>query len=255
MRIGEKVRALRRSRRWSQAELAERLGLSQSRLSQIERGTSSLTAEQFLLLLKIFNVPVSQFAGQQGEALLQVQNVLARLGALHLHESAEVLPSEQLESVHAAVKEALVEASPRILTALAPVLVRHADRLNAARLLAELLPLGLGRRLGWVVENTLAALSRLPRGAASQRTRNERRAEVVLRALLERVSDLERPRRGETPVEEGRSLDWIEGGIRSNPTLDLYWAAASDISRRWGVVTRLKVDDFLHALEAARAGD
>ena len=37
-KIATKVRELRKQRRWTQAELAKRLGLSQSRLSEIERG-------------------------------------------------------------------------------------------------------------------------------------------------------------------------------------------------------------------------
>ena len=48
--IAAKVRELRRARRWTQAELAGHLQLSQNRLSDIERGDGSFTAEQFLLL-------------------------------------------------------------------------------------------------------------------------------------------------------------------------------------------------------------
>ena len=53
-RIAAKVRELRQSRNWTQAELSKRLQLSQSRLSEIERGAGSFTAEQFLLLLRLF---------------------------------------------------------------------------------------------------------------------------------------------------------------------------------------------------------
>src|SRR5262245_35987584 len=60
--VAKRVRALRTERRFTQSELAARMGLSQGRLSQIERGDGSFTAEQFLLLLRLFNVPVSHFA-------------------------------------------------------------------------------------------------------------------------------------------------------------------------------------------------
>ena len=47
-RIAHEIRGLRLERRWTQAELAGRLGLSQSRLSEIERGDGS----RFLALIK-----------------------------------------------------------------------------------------------------------------------------------------------------------------------------------------------------------
>jgi transcriptional regulator with XRE-family HTH domain len=45
--IARNVRELRKERRWTQAELAKRLDLSQARLSEIEGGDGSFTAEQF----------------------------------------------------------------------------------------------------------------------------------------------------------------------------------------------------------------
>jgi transcriptional regulator with XRE-family HTH domain len=63
-RIARKVRELRKQRRWTQAELARRLGLSQSRLSEIERGAGSFSAEQFLTILSLFNVYSTRFSRQ-----------------------------------------------------------------------------------------------------------------------------------------------------------------------------------------------
>lgn len=256
--IGVRVRELRQSRRWSQADLAGQLQVSQSRLSGIERGTSSLTAEQFLLLLKLFNVSASHFVSEPGEQSLQIQNALARLGALHLHESSQVLPSERLEDVHTAVKEALVEGSPRILTAIAPVLVRNIDRLNLPKLFAELQQAGLARRLAWVIENTLAALARFSgaHGSVSQRwAKIDRRAALALRALLDLIAETERARDAVAPGTTIRPQDLVDGTIRSKPTLEVVWGSASEISRRWGVVTSLQVEDFFQALKAARADD
>jgi transcriptional regulator with XRE-family HTH domain len=252
--IAAKVRELRRSRNWTQAELSEQLQMSQSRLSEIERGAGSFTAEQFLLLLKLFNVAASHFVSAPGEQALQIQNALARLGAFHLQESVHVLPSEQLDDVHDVVKEALVDGSPRTLTALAPVLVRNADRLNLSRLFAELERAGLERRLAWIVENTLAALALLPRGSGSEAkewTRIVRRAEVSLRELLEFITEREPSR-----DKPGRAAppDVLDPAIRSRRTLDEVRSSGSRISQRWGIVTGLQVEDFLQALRAARAG-
>jgi transcriptional regulator with XRE-family HTH domain len=257
LQIAAKVRELRRSRKWTQAELSRRLRLSQNRLSEIERGAGSFTAEQFLLLLKLFNVAASHFVSEPGAPDLRIQNALARLGALHLQESVHVLPSEQLEDVHDVVREALVAGSPRTLTALAPVLVRNADRLNLPRLFAELEKHGLERRLAWVVENTLAALARLPGGSGSESkdwTKIDRRAEASLRGLLEFLIARDRHRDRLEPVVLTVPPDVLDATIRSKRTLDEVRSSASKISQRWGIVTSLQPEDFLQALKAARAG-
>src|SRR5271170_6249535 len=93
--IARNVRELRKERRWTQAELAKRLRLSQARLSEIEGGDGSFTAEQFLLLLKLFNVAANHFIPKQRNQASEIQNALARLGAIHLQESEDVLPSER----------------------------------------------------------------------------------------------------------------------------------------------------------------
>src|SRR5262245_20270642 len=117
--IAERVRRLRRERRWTQAELARRLGLSQSRLSEVEHGAGSFTAEQFLLILKLFNVGVSHFADDRRlEEDVGLQNALARLGGVHLQERADLLPSERLEDVNDVVREALIAGAARHITAL-----------------------------------------------------------------------------------------------------------------------------------------
>lgn len=253
--IARKVRELRRARKWTQAELAKKLQTSQGRLSELEKGAGSFTAEQLLVLLQIFNAPIGDFAGEPARPELQIQNALARLGAIHLQESLEVLPTAALANVHAAVKEALAERSPRILTALAPVLVRNADLLNPSRLLVELERTGLARRFGWLVENTLTALARVPVGAdreAKQWSKIDRRAEATLGELLEFIAH------AALPAEHGRSgppapPDILDAAIRSKRSLDEVRRSSSPISQRWGIVTSLQVEDFLQALVAARA--
>jgi transcriptional regulator with XRE-family HTH domain len=249
--IASKVRELRRSRKWTQAELARQLQLSQNRLSELERGAGSFTAEQFLLLLKLFNVAASRFVSEPGEHDLRLQNALARLGALHLQESAQVLPSEQLEEVHDVVREALVDGSPRIVTALAPVLVRNAARLTLAKLYADLGRLGLERRLCWIIENTLMALGLVRAGSGPQYrewARIDRMEEVVLHHFLQVITSHDHG--GDPPAVPP---DILDATIRSERTLREVQSSASEISKRWGIVTSLQVEDFLQALESARA--
>jgi transcriptional regulator with XRE-family HTH domain len=244
--IAAKVRELRHDRKWTQADLAKQLHLSQNRLSEIERGDGSFTAEQFLLLLQLFNVASSQFVDQLGDASLAIQNALSRLGALHLQESVHVLPSEELEEVHDVVREALLDGSPRIITALAPVLVRNARRLNLNKLHADLENLGRARRLAWVIDNTLNALAHLSSTSrdAKEWSKLYRRAALHLKLFLDFV---------DSPPGRHLPLDILDATIRSKRTLDDVQRSASTASQRWGIVTSLQPEDFIQALEAARA--
>jgi transcriptional regulator with XRE-family HTH domain len=248
-KIAAKVRELRVRRGLTQTELAKRLHISQNRLSEIENGDGSFTAEQFLELLRLFNVTVSDFADEHRDSSLEIQNALARLGATHLHEAA-ILPSVALQEVNDVVREALLEGSPRIVTALAPVIAKHADKLNLPTLYAKLYDLGMGHRLGWVLENTLVALDRLTKEAepeAKAWKRLRRRAEVPLRLFLDVASTFDKNRR------EGERIDVVDPTIRSARSLEDVKRLASEPSRRWGVVSSLQPDDFVQALRASRA--
>jgi transcriptional regulator with XRE-family HTH domain len=248
-RIAQEIRALRLERRWTQAELAKRLGLSQGRLSEIERGDGSFTAEQFLSVLRLFNVDLRRFAPERQDNDSALQNALARLGATELRESADVLPTDEYSDVAAVVRQALAGGVPRFLTALAPVLVRNVDRLPFKKLFLDLRDAGLENRLGWLVENTVEAVKaelagRLPRKWGQLC----RRAEFVLGRFLSAI-----PRPKSDPLPD--VLDSIDPSIRSDQSLQEVNASASAISRKWRVVSALQPQDFLEALRAARVED
>jgi transcriptional regulator with XRE-family HTH domain len=245
LRIGEKVRDLRLARRWSQAELAKRLGLSQARLSEIERGAGSFTAEQFIELLGLFNVTVGHFAPADQPPDAELQNALVRLGATHLF-ATNAVPTDRVRDVNGAVRETLVEGSPRLVTALAPVLVSNSKEVNLRRIEGSLREVGLDNRLGWLVENVAAAIeldlsARRPSRHASSRYR---RASVLLDAFLETASPPNRELIGAPP-------DILDDDIRSKQTLKEVRELVSPISRRWSIVTRLDTSDFLDALRAS----
>lgn len=247
--IARVVRALRKERGWTQAELAEKLGLSQNRLSEVERGDGSFTAEQFLLILKIFNVTTGRFGDDAADRTQQLQNALARLGASHLQESAGVIPADDLADVVMAIREALVQGDPRLTTALAPVLCVNVDRISLNKLYLDLERVGLERRLAWLCENTLTALEsdllrELPRTWAPR----VRRTIVVLEAFVEPLNH-----RLESAPAGSPSPDVFDPSIRSKKTLDSVQAAASSISRKWGIVSGLQPRDFAQAIRAASA--
>lgn len=249
--IAVKIRALRVDRHWTQANLSKRLGMSQGRFSEIERGQGSFTAEQFLEILRLFNIPASHFTkGEQGSGSA-IQNALARLGAIHIGESPDVLPSERLEEASDVVREALLGAGvPRYITSLAPLLVHNIDRINLNKLRSQFLEYGLERRLAWLIENTLVAvghelLSGLPRKEAMR----YRRAELILTAYL-----------GNAPFKRHQrssdeALDILDAEIDNEKTLHEVQNSESTISRRWDIATALQPDDFIEALKASRAAD
>jgi transcriptional regulator with XRE-family HTH domain len=241
-------------------ELSRRLGLSQSRLSEIEQGKGSFTAEQLLAILKLFNVPVTHFAAAR-RTNAELQNALARLGANHLIESQDALPSDRLEKVATVIREVLAAAdSPRHITSLAPVLVRNIDRVKVRKLQAELSEIGLERRLGWLIDNTLAAIrSELAHELPRKWNALYRRAEIVLSNSLHSSSSRARDGRASTrrlsrPSPPG-NVDILDPDILSAKTLAEVQGASSSISQRWAIVTGLQPADFIEALRAARVAD
>ncbi len=247
--IARNAHRLRKERRWTQIELAHRLGISQARLSKIESGNGSFTAEEFVHLLKLFNVGVGHFVTGHADVDGAIQNALARLGASHLVERDDVLPTERLEEVRAAVREALLVGTPRLLTGLAPVLVRNVDQLSLPKLQLEIAEAGLSRRLAWVLENTLHALRRELGTPLNRRWSGiYRRADLLLGDVVAGLRDGHRGRKG-------RAVDVLDATIRSRQTLDEVLKSSSAISRRWSVATTLTPGDFADALRAAREVD
>ncbi len=247
--IGKRIRALRRERRWTQKRLSELLGISQNYLSELERGQGSFTAEHLLTILKAFNVPIDYFSPAEAEGQDQIQSALARFGATYLFESAETLPSGLIKDASDAVRETLISAeSSRQITALAPVLVDNIDRVNLRTLKARLHETGLERRLGWILENTLAALrDEQSRTLPREWARKYGRAETLLKSFL----SYERPGR-ELEAAPGEPDDVLDRDIASDKSLAEARRESSGISKRWGITTRIKTDDFAQALRAAR---
>jgi hypothetical protein len=220
--------------------------MSASRLSEIERGGGSFTAEQLVLMMRLFNVPVSHFVNEPApDRSVALQNALARFGASHLRESTQDTPSEQLDEVHHAIREALLEGSPRLITALAPVLVRNIDELSLSRLQADATAVGYQNRLGWVVENTLIAIYEIQQDLP--RDLKLRSARLRLASLLNRLR--------EQSEKSSTVEDILDATIRSERTLDQARTAASPPSTGWNVVTTIQPGDFINALRAGLGVD
>lgn len=240
--ISRKVRQLRKDRRFTQAELAHMLGMSQNRLSEIERGGGSFTAEQLLTIIRIFNIAPSYFSSAPAPIEDELQNALARLGASHLSENPDALPSERLRNSLSVLRETLVSAdSPRQITSLAPILVKNIDNLNLWKLRAQLAEMGLERRLGWVLQSTQDALHielsrELPRSLKQRYVM----ADTIIESLL-----------GAHPWPEAKIEDVLDKDIRSSKARQEVQKERSAVAARWGLLTRLRTEDFVDALRAA----
>ena len=140
-----------------------------------------------------------------------------------------------------------MSGTPRIITALVPVLVLHIDELNLNAVRAKLAPVGLQRRLDWLIENTIHAIQdELRHSPPRTRAQRYRRAEVVLNAALDFAKEQRLPSPDSPP-------DILDGHIRTKATLQDILASSSAISRRWRIATALQPQDFVDALRAAFA--
>lgn len=249
--IAEKVRRLRKERGLTQQDVASTLELSQNRYSEIERGQGSFSAEQFLAILRLFNVPVSHFAEGPAGSPDALQNALARHGAAHLNEDPTLVPSERLARVEDAIRETLVDAgSSRQITALATVLARHFEQVNLTKVWSEFVKLGLERRFAWLIEGTRDALREELKGPLPrQQAQGYRKAEWALSEFLERVAA--RALHAEAPLLP----DPLSATILSKKTREELEQGASAVSRKWAILTSIQPEDFIQALRASHVAD
>jgi transcriptional regulator with XRE-family HTH domain len=257
--IGLKVRELRKKRSMSQDYLARLLGVSQAWLSYVERGEGSLTAEQFLEVLKIFNEVPQAFdlAGRNSEA--EFQRALVQQGADHLFQDPRVLPSNLNQDIEATIREVLLDGrNPRQLTAIAPVLARNYDTIDLKRLWARFVDYRLQNRLGWALENVAEAIDQLAPRLTSHDARPLRRAGIALRNFLAirapEVSEESRDSKNQWDDQDKDELlarlDVLGEKTLSWKTISNQWVSADPASRRWGVISNLKPPDFYDALKA-----
>ena len=59
--VGRKIRQLRRQRKLTQVELAERIGIHQSDLSRMEQGEYKVGLDTLLKILQTFNMSIGEF--------------------------------------------------------------------------------------------------------------------------------------------------------------------------------------------------
>lgn len=246
--VGATVRRLRTVHGWTLAGLAARLGLSTSRLSEVERGKGSFTAEQLLVLFRLFQVGPEAFdPGPPGEdpVSASLQNALVRLGARHLavDERAPVR-AEHARPVGVLLDVLVAHPEARLLTALPPVVVRQIDHVPFAAVQHGAVQAGVPGRWPWLLEHARAALEVVGNTGDTAWLLQRRRALTLIERFLARLPhpDPEEP------------FDLIDPELRHPASVQRAERAASVIDQRWRVLGRLTVADFAGPLEAVRDG-
>jgi transcriptional regulator with XRE-family HTH domain len=243
--LGRSLKKLRKARGLKQEDLFKFLGISQSQYSKIESGRASLTAEQFLQLVKRFNLSLADFLPQREsneEALLQ--NALIRLGANHLREIPDITPSDKFESANEVISYALLTApSARLITALGPVLVKNYNKVNFNLIEEKLGRSKLERRLGWLIDSIILSLDkRLGENPIS------RDLDFIYGRAL-KFFDRKRHIPEFYLTSSTTQEDDLDPDLTSSKTLESVKKKRDAIARKWGIVTRITSDDFYRAIK------
>ncbi len=81
--LGRRLRTLRKSRRWSQEELAERAELTGKFIGEVERGEKGITLDSLYSISNALGVPLREIVdivpGKEQHSLPEVDEVLALL--------------------------------------------------------------------------------------------------------------------------------------------------------------------------------
>ena len=65
--VGQKIRQIRTSRRWTQSDLASRIGVTQSDLSRMENGEYKVGLDTLFRILQVFELTMSNFFEEPAE--------------------------------------------------------------------------------------------------------------------------------------------------------------------------------------------
>ena len=76
--IGKKIKQLRMKAKLSQAELSEKIGMTEKNLSNIERGLQIPALNSFLRLLDILNISLEEFGVNSKETKNQTRDALVK---------------------------------------------------------------------------------------------------------------------------------------------------------------------------------
>lgn len=97
MTIGEKIRTLRKSKGWTQVDLAEKLGTSQKVITTYETGRHKPPLEWLPTLARLFGVSIEELIGKNGVKPQEAKRHVHKNSRLALMQKfyEKLPPSEQ----------------------------------------------------------------------------------------------------------------------------------------------------------------
>ncbi|MBK5260219.1 MAG: helix-turn-helix transcriptional regulator [Thermoanaerobaculia bacterium] len=84
--VGRKIRQLRRQRKLTQVELAQKIGIHQSDLSRMEQGEYKVGLDTLLKILQTFDLSIGDFFDESSRA----QSLVDRMRTLSTSAQAEI---------------------------------------------------------------------------------------------------------------------------------------------------------------------
>jgi transcriptional regulator with XRE-family HTH domain len=95
--VGSRLRRLRKERGLTQAELARQIGIQQSDLSRMEKGTYRVSLDNLFKILAVFDLDLADFFGDQQDKTELRQQPLSREDMKVLHLLRELSPEGRAE--------------------------------------------------------------------------------------------------------------------------------------------------------------
>ena len=239
------LKRLRKEKGFTQSQMSQVLGISQSRLSEIEQGKGSIAAEQLLFLLKEFNLRLDDFWSKPPQNIsAQLENSLHRLGAYYLVPNPSLVPSDRLSEVHDVLRETLIGVpSKNHILALAPVIVRQIKLINFDTLCMKLYDLGIDARVWWIVEGTLWAVRQRLKWVLPLDIQD------FYQLAVEILSRKTKPANYFFNVRKGYPQDVFDSDILSAKDFEEVRKKRDELATRWRLITRIRVENLAGALE------
>lgn len=94
---GAKMRAIRKEARLTQYDLAPIVGITQNRVSDIERNVTDPTTIEIDAFAEALNSPISAFLNDETEIVVVTNTFTKKKKADNASSTSEEIPSEQLE--------------------------------------------------------------------------------------------------------------------------------------------------------------
>ena len=104
-KIGKQLKELRLSRGWKQVQVAEKVGLSRSQISNIESGKRALTLSTLKRFCEVYNIDISYF-GIETDSFNEALDLTSRLEAIF---RSEYIDAEKKDEIYREIMRIYLE--------------------------------------------------------------------------------------------------------------------------------------------------